>query len=202
MSTACLIGRPTGPAAMKAVYCHWDGNPSAMVPVLRRLVLETFQARPAAAAHYLFAYSGFGYWSALTGSGDAYSAAMRVDSPAGARHKWTGDPWPDDIDVYQDHPDSRDAVLEYRDGIYLPSALLAWPQRWLYIIYPQVLAVVRYVGPSEALGTRLPLGITCETLPWADSVSPARLLGLQHRANRQVKELLATRTHPSRPVAA
>ena len=32
MSTACLIGRPTGPAAMKAVYCHWDGNPSAMVP--------------------------------------------------------------------------------------------------------------------------------------------------------------------------
>lgn len=202
MSTACLIGRPTGPAAMKAVYCHWDGNPSAMVPVLRRLVLQTFDGRPAAAASYLFAYSGFGYWSALTGSGDAYSAAMRADSAAGPRHKWTGEPWPHDVDVYQDHPGCRDAVLEYRHGAYLASALLCWPQRWLYILYPQVLAVVRYVAPNEALGTHLPLGINCEALPWTDSVSPARLLALEQRANRRVEELLATRTHPARAVAA
>lgn len=201
MSTACLIGRPTGRAAMKAVYCHWDGSPSAMVPVLRRLVLETFDGRPAAAAHYLFAYSGFGYWSSLTGSGDAYSAAMRAESTAGAVHKWTGQPWPEDVDVYQDNGDCRDAVLEYRDGRYLDSALLSWPQRWLYIIYPRVLAVVRYVAPCEALGTRLPLGITCEPLPWADSVSPARLLGIQYRANRQVKELLAAH-NSARTVAA
>jgi hypothetical protein len=187
---------------MKAVYCHWDGNPSAMVPVLRRLVLETFDGRPAAAAHYLFAYSGFGYWSSLTESGDAYSAAMRAESTRGPLHRRTGEPWPDDVDVYQDSPGPRDAVLEYRDGRYLDCALLAWPQRWLYIVYPQVLAVVRYVAPTDALGTHLPLGITCEPLPWADSVSPARLADLEQRADRRVEELLAARTHPSRPVAA
>jgi hypothetical protein len=202
VSTACLIGRPTGRAAMKAVYCHWDGNPPEMAPVLRRLVLETFDGRPAAAAHYLFAYSGFGYWSTLTGSGDAYSAAMRADSANGPVHKWTGQPWPLDVDVYQDHPESSTAVLEYRDGGYVDSALLAWPQRWLYIIYPQVLAVVRYVAPDDALGTRLPLGINCEALPWADSVNPARLLNIEQRANQRVEELLAARTHPGRAVAA
>jgi hypothetical protein len=202
VSTACLIGRPTGPAAMKAVYCHWDGNPSAMVPVLRRLVLETFDGRPAAAAHYLFAYSGFGYWSSLTGSGDAYSAAMRAESAAGPLHKWTGERSAGDLDVYQDNPGCRDAVLEYRDGAYLDSALLSWPQQWLYIIYAQVLAVVRYVAPDEALGTRLPLGITCEPLPWADSVSAARLLDIEQRANRRVEQLRAARTHPGRAIAA
>ena len=203
MSTACLIGRPTGPAAMKAVYCHWDGNPSAMVPVLRRLVLDTFDGRPAAAAHYLFAYSGFGYWSTLTGSGDAYSTAMRADGVNGPLHKWTGDPWPEDVDVYQDHPASRDAVLEYRNGRYLDSPLLAWPQRWLYIIYPQVLAIVRYVPSeeAEALGTRLPLGIRCEPLPWSRTPSAPRLLDIEQRANHRVAELLATRID-GRAVAA
>jgi hypothetical protein len=62
---------------MEAVYCHWDGNPSAMVPVLRRLVLDSFGGRPAAAADYLFAFSGFGYWSQLTGAGEAQSRDAR-----------------------------------------------------------------------------------------------------------------------------
>jgi hypothetical protein len=93
-------------------------------------------------------------------------------------------------------------VLEYRDGAHLDSALLSWPQQWLYIIYAQVLAVVRYVAPDEALGTRLPLGITCEPLPWADSVSTARLLDIEQRANRRVEQLRAARTHPGRAIAA
>lgn len=186
---------------MKAVYCHWDGNPSAMVPVLRRLVLDTFDGRPAAAAHYLFAFSGFGYWSSLTGSGDAYSAAMRADSANGPLHKWTGERWPDDVDIYQDNPASRTALLEYRDGAYIDSTLLSWPQRWLYIIYPQVLAVVRYVPPREDLGNALPLGIACEPLPWADSVSPGRLLDIEQRATRRLDQLMASRT-PGRTVAA
>lgn len=202
MSTACLIARPTGPAGMKAIYCHWDGNPSAMVPVLRRLVLETFEGRPAAAVHYLFAYSGFGYWSSLAGSGDAYSAAMRAESANGTVHACTGEPWPDDVDVYQDHPACRHAVLEYRDGRYLDGALLSWPQRWLYIIYPQVLAVVRYVAPAEDLGNRLPLGINCESLAWTDPVTPAHLLDIEQRATGRLNELLAARSQSGRTVAA
>ena len=44
-------------------------------------------------------------------------------------------------------------------------------EQWLYILYPQVLAVVRYLAPTEALGNRLPLGINCDPLPWADRVT-------------------------------
>ncbi len=201
MSTPCLIGKPTGPAGLKAVYCHWDGHPSAMVPVLRRLVLDTFDGRPTAAAHYLFGFTGFGYWSSLTGSGDAYSTAMRADSADGPVHKWTGERWPADVDVYQDTPGPRHGVLEYRDGRYLDSALLSWGQRWLYIIYPQVLAVVRYVPAAEHHGDRLPLGITCEPLPWAESVSAARLLGMEQRVDRRVDELL-TAHYLGRSIAA
>jgi hypothetical protein len=105
--------------------------------------LTASAAGPAAAAGYLFAFSGFGYWSQLTGAGEAYSAAMRADRADGAVHKQTGEPWPEDVDVYQDNPDCRLAVLEYRDGAYRDSALLSWPQQWLYILYPQVLAVSR-----------------------------------------------------------
>jgi len=201
VSTPCLIGRPTGPAAMRAVYCNCDGYPSAMVPVLRRLVLETFDGRPAAAAHYLFAYAGFGYWSSLTGSGAAFSPAMRADTTNGPIHKWTGDRWPEDVDIYQDNPECRHAVLEYRDGTYLDSPLLSWGQQWLYLIYPQVLAVVRYVAPGETLGNRLPLGINCAALPWADPISVPNLLDIERRATRRLDQLLSSRDH-GRTVAA
>lgn len=202
MSTACLIGKPTGRAGMKAVYCHWDGNPLEMVPVLRRLVLRAFAGRPGSAADYLFAFSGFGYWSSLSGSGVPYSAAMRVDSVNGAIHKWTGEPWPEDIDVYQDHSECRAAVLEYRNGAYLDSPLLTWPQRWLYIIYPQVLAVVRYVAPTADLGTHLPLGINCGVLPWNAPVTRTRLLGIEQLATRRLESLLSARSDSGRTVAA
>lgn len=192
MATPCLIGKPTGPDAMKAVYCHCDGNPSAMVPVLRRLVLETCDGRPAAAAHYLFGCSGFGYWSSLTGSGVAYSSAMRADTVDGPVHKWTDERWPADVDIYHDHRHCRGAVLEYRDGYYLDSPLLRWGQRWLYIVYPKVLAVVRYVGPTELLGNTLPMGIRCAALPWAQPVSGAQLREMEQRSDRRVDELLAT----------
>ena len=201
MSTACLIGRPTGRAAMRAVYCHWDGSPSTMVPVLRRLVLETFDGEPTAAAHYLFAYSGFGYWSSLSGSGDAYSSAMRADTSDGPIHKWTGERWPEDVDVYHDNPASRDAVLEYRDGRYLDSPLLRWSQQWLYIVYREVLAVVRYLPPTERLGNQLPLGINCSALPWSEPVTAAQLLPIEWQANRRVHELFATNA-PGRTTAA
>ncbi len=181
---------------MKAVYCHCDGNPVAMVRVLRRLVLETFPGDPAAATDHLFAYSRFGYWSSLTGSGVAYSSAMRADTPDGPLHKRAAGRRPD-VDIYHDNPDCRHAVLEYRDGRYLDSALLRWSQQWLYIVYPQVLAVIRYVPPSQQLGNRLPLGIKCQPLPWAKPLSTPRLLALERRANLHVQALLARRPHPS-----
>jgi len=189
VSTACLIGRPTGPAAMRAVYCHCDGNPAAMVPVLRRLVLRTFEGDPAAAATYLFAYSGLGYWSSLTGSGDAYSSAMRADTAGGPLHGWTGGR-PPDVDIYHDNPHCRHAVLEYRDGRCLDSALLRWSQQWLYIVYPQVLAVVRYVPPTGRLGNTVPLGINCQPLPWLEPVDAGVLLALKQDANRLVHAVL------------
>ena len=198
MSTACLIGRPTGAAAMRAVYCHCDGNPSAMVPVLRRLVLDTFGGDPSAAIGYLFAYSDLGYWSSLTGSGDARSSAMRADTADGALHKRTAGRWPGDVDIYHDNSDCRHAVLEYRDGRYLDGALLRWPQQWLYLVYPQVLAVVRYVPPTERLGNPAPLGLNCQPLPWSERVDSGELLAVEQRANHRVRTFLAT---PARTVA-
>ena len=94
-----------------------------------------------------------------------------------------------------DNPDCRHAVLEYRDGRYLDSALLRWPQQWLYIVYPQVLAVIRYVPPTEKLGNPLPLGINCQALPWAEPVTVPELLTVEQRANRRVETIFARCPH-------
>lgn len=192
MSNACLIAKQHGPDGMKAVYCHWDGTPTTMVPVLRRLVLDTFGGRPADALHYLFRFSGFGYWSELSGSGDAYSSSMREDEPGtGAVHKWTREAWPTDVDVYHDHPDSIDTVLTLGGGSYHDSPLVHWPQRWVYIVYPKVLALVRYVAPSELLGNDVPIGIACDALPWAKPVDSAELQRIETGADRKVDEMFA-----------
>jgi hypothetical protein len=172
MSTACLIGRPTGPAAMEAVYRSFDGDPSAMVPVLRRLVLDTFAGDPAAAMRYLFDDTRFRYWSSLTGSGTARSSATRPATPYGPIDLSAAARWPGDADVYQNHPDGRPAVLAYRDRRYVNSALLHWPQQWLYIVYPKVLAVVRYVPPTERLDNRSPLASTAASLPGTSQSAP------------------------------
>ena len=199
MSTPCLIGRPNGADGFKAVYCHCDGNPSTMVPVLRRMVLCTFDGSPAGAAHYLFRYSGFGYWSSLTGSGDAYCSAMRAETANdGPVHKWTGEPWPQDIDIYHGDLDRRSAVLEYRDGAYTETPVLNWGQQWLYIIYPQVLAVLRYVAPSQNIGNRTPLGIRCEPIPWLKPIGRSQLVALERRATSKLDEILALRLVPTR----
>jgi hypothetical protein len=192
MSTACLIGRPTGRASFKAVYCHWDGEPAAMVPVLRRLVLWTFDGKPTDAADYLFRYSGFGYWASLTGSGDAYSSAMRTDtSNIGPIHRQTGEPWPTDVDVYHDDPKSISPVIECRNERFIEAPIVHWPQRWLYIIYPEVLAVVRYVAPTELLGDYVPHGIKCQHFRWDQPANRDDLLEVEQRANERVERALA-----------
>lgn len=192
MSTPCLIGRPDGAGAFKAVYCNCDGNPSTMVPVLRRLVLRTFGGRASAASHYLLRYAGFGYWSSLTGSGDAYSSGMRAHTANnGPIHKWTGDPWPQDVDIYHDVPHHRDSLLEFRDGAYIDSPVARWGQQWLYLIYPKALAVVRYVGPTAEIGNARPMGVKCEPIPWLSPISRRDLLSVENQAASRLRAVLA-----------
>jgi hypothetical protein len=162
-----------------------------MVPVLRRLVLWTFDGKPADAAHYLLRYSGFGYWASLTGSGDAYSSAMRADtSNIGPIHRQTGEPWPSDVDVYHDDPKSINPVLECRNERFVDAPIVHWPQQWLYVMYRESLAVIRYVAPNELLGDDLPHGIRCEPLRWDQPVSRENLLEVERRANERVERAL------------
>jgi hypothetical protein len=160
-----------------------------MVPVLRRLVLDTFNGSPSDALEYLFGSAGAGYWSRLTGSGLLHDEDG-TDLPAAH-----------DVDVYHDIPDSIDTLLTLSGGTYGDSPLVAWPQQWVYIIYPEVLAIVRYVGPSETLGSTEPSGIACEAIPWATPLDSEQLFRIEADADERV-EAMFVRALEREPIAA
>ncbi len=189
MSTACLIAKQHGPDGMQAVYCHWDGSPTTMVPVLRRLVLDTFNGSTIDALDYLFASAGSGYWSRLSGSGQLHREDTSDRATANT------------IDVYHDYPDSIDTLLTLRGGSYGDSPLIHWPQQWVYILYREVLAIVRYVAPSQVLGTTEPTGVACQALAWADPVDSALLVRIETEADQKVSQMFA-RAHERQPIAA